>query len=218
MCYSPSFIFFFLVYHKKGKSDCFKTKKELLYKTDDSLVFFQKIKIEMSGKMKKYLKDPNLYLALAFVIMAILFFSSSQTYQQQSQVGTINKWLDSQPFREQLQGIAFEYGGKEISIQANGYSKFIEFFVRKGAHFFTYFLLGGSWFIGLVPRIKGLFLTGVVSCLAAAGYAGLDEFHQMATGGRTPLFQDVALDTLGALTAVVLCLLVFGLKKTKKRR
>ncbi len=62
----------------------------------------------------------------------------------------------------------------------------LNFFIRKGAHFGTYFLLGGSWFIGLVPRIKGLFLTAVVSWLAATGYAGLDEFHQMITGGRTP--------------------------------
>lgn len=167
--------------------------------------------------MKKYLKDSNLYLVLAFVIMAILFFSSSQTYQQQSQVGFLDKWLSSHPFEEQLKGIVFNYGGSEVSIQASGYSKFIEFFIRKGAHFTTYFLLAGSWYIGLVPRIKGLFLTGVVSWLAATGYAGLDEFHQMMTGGRTPLFQDVMLDSLGALTAVAICLLVFGLKKSKKR-
>ena len=63
-----------------------------------------------------------------------------------------------------------------------------------------------------MPRIKGLFLTAVVSWLAATGYAGLDEFHQMITGGRTPLFQDVMLDAMGALTAIVICLVVHGLK------
>lgn len=61
-------------------------------------------------------------------------------------------------------------------------------------------------------------LTAVVSWLAATGYAGLDEFHQMITGGRTPLFQDVMLDAMGALTAIVICLVVHGLKKNKKRR
>ncbi|MGK0550855.1 VanZ family protein [Enterococcus faecalis] len=168
--------------------------------------------------MKKYVKDSNLYLVLAFVIMAILFFTSSQTYQQQSQVGIIDKWLSHHPFEDQLKGVVLHYGGSEISIQANGYSKFIEFFLRKGAHFLTYFLLGGSWFIGLVPRIKGLFLTGIVAWLAASGYAGLDEFHQMITGGRSPLFQDVALDAAGALSAVVLCLLVCGWRKVRKKR
>ena len=168
--------------------------------------------------MKNYLKDSNLYLVIAFVIMAILFFSSSQTYEQQSQVGLLDKLLGSHPFEEQLKNISFQYAGSEVSIQASGYSKFVEFFIRKGAHFGTYFLLGGSWFIGLVPRIKGLFLSAVVSWLAATGYAGLDEFHQMITGGRTPLFQDVMLDAMGALTAIVICLVVHGLKKNKKRR
>ncbi|NSV41957.1 VanZ family protein [Enterococcus faecalis] len=168
--------------------------------------------------MKNYLKDSNLYLVIAFVIMAILFFSSSQTYEQQSQVGLLDKLLSSHPFEEQLKNISFQYAGSEVSIQASGYSKFVEFFIRKGAHFGTYFLLGGSWFIGLVPRIKGLFLTAVVSWLAATGYAGLDEFHQMITGGRTPLFQDVMLDAMGALTAIVICLVVHGLKKNKNRR
>lgn len=30
----------------------------------------------------------------------------------------------------------------------------------------------------------------------------------MMTGGRTPMFQDVMLDSIGALTAVVLCVLL----------
>ena len=51
--------------------------------------------------MKNYLKDSNLYLVIAFVIMAILFFSSSQTYEQQSQVGLLDKLLGSHPFEEQ---------------------------------------------------------------------------------------------------------------------
>ncbi|EOG92700.1 hypothetical protein SQ3_00659 [Enterococcus faecalis EnGen0212] len=57
--------------------------------------------------MKNYLKDSNLYLVIAFVIMAILFFSSSQTYEQQSQVGLLDKLLSSHPFEEQLKSFLF---------------------------------------------------------------------------------------------------------------
>ncbi len=64
---------------------------------------------------------------------------------------------------------------------------------------------------------RSVFLTAVVSWLVATGYAGLDEFHQMITGGRTPLFQDVMLDAMGALTAIVICLVVHGLKKKIKK-
>lgn len=167
--------------------------------------------------MKKYLKSGDFYIVVAFLIMAILFYSSSQTYEQQSQVGLLNKWLNGQPFKEQLQGISFIYAGDTVSIQAKGYAKFIEFFIRKGAHFGTYFLLGGSWFLGLNAKLKQPLLIAVVAWLSATGYAGLDEFHQMLTGGRTPLFQDVILDATGALTAVLFCLIVIGVKKMRKR-
>ncbi|MEI5994246.1 VanZ family protein [Candidatus Enterococcus mansonii] len=167
--------------------------------------------------MKKQLKNSNFYIIIAFLIMAVLFYSSSQTYEQQSQVSLLEKVLGNQPFKEQLKGISFHYAGSEISIKANGYAKFVEFFIRKGAHFGTYFLLGGSWFLGLNLKVKQPLLIGVVAWLTATGYAGLDEYHQMLTGGRTPLFQDVMLDSIGALTAVIICLLVISIKKMKKK-
>ncbi|MBP2097598.1 VanZ family protein [Enterococcus rivorum] len=167
--------------------------------------------------MKKIFRNKDVYIGIAFLVMAILFYSSSQTYEQQSQVGVIQKLLSGEPFKEQLKNISFIYAGDEVSIQAKGYVKFVEFFIRKGAHFGTYFILGGSWFLGLLPRIKSVWLTGVIAWLAATGYAGLDEFHQMMTGGRTPLFQDVMLDSAGALTAVALCLLIIGIKKLRKK-
>lgn len=149
--------------------------------------------------------------------MVVLFYSSSQTYEQQSQVTFLGKILGNQPFKEQLDTVSINYAGNEVSIQEKGYLKFIEFFIRKGAHFGTYFLLGGSWFLGLYLKIKQPLLIGIVSWLAATGYAGLDEYHQMLTGGRTPLFQDVILDSIGALTAVGLCLVIIAVKKLRKK-
>lgn len=154
--------------------------------------------------MKKLEKNSHLYLMIAFIVMALLFYSSSQTYTQQSLVSPLDHLLKHHPFEKQLQGICFQYDGNEVSIQAKGYIKFIEFFIRKGAHYGLYFILGGSWFLGLLPKIKSILLTGIISWLSATGYAGLDEFHQMITGDRTPSFQDVMLDSIGALTAVAI--------------
>lgn len=168
--------------------------------------------------MKKYVNNSNFYIILAFIIMAVLFYSSSQTYEQQSQVKLLDRILSAQPFEKQLAGISFNYGGSEVSIQTKGYSKFVEFFIRKGAHFFTYFLLGFSWFRGLNLKIKQPVLISVVAWLAATGYAGLDEYHQMLTGGRTPSFQDVVLDSAGALTAVLLCLIIGGIKHLLRKK
>ncbi len=60
----------------------------------------------------------------------------------------------------------------------------------------------------MFSQAKNLWLTAILAWLSATGYAGLDEFHQMMTGGRTPMFQDVMLDSIGALTAVILCVLL----------
>ncbi|MBE6171705.1 MULTISPECIES: VanZ family protein [Enterococcus] len=165
--------------------------------------------------LKKQRKNGNFYLVFALMIMAILFYSSSQTYGQQSQLSRIDAWFPNQPFKEALSGIQFTYGESVISIDHSGYSKFIEFFLRKGAHFGTYFLLGGSLYLGVFPKMKIWWLTGVLAWLSATGYAGLDEFHQMLTGDRSPMFEDVMLDSMGALTAVVICILFTFIKKRK---
>ncbi len=167
--------------------------------------------------MKNQFKNGNFFLAIAFIMMGILFWSSSQTYAQQSQIGLLEKVLHNEPLKESLGKISFNYAGSPVSIHHSGYFSFVEFFIRKGAHFGTYFILGSAWFLGLYPKNKLFFITACVSWLAATGYAGLDEFHQMLTGGRTPLFQDVFLDSMGALTGVLLCLLIVAIKNRKKR-
>lgn len=167
--------------------------------------------------MQKQLKNGNFYIGIALLMMVILFVSSSMTYQQQSQVSLIQKLLANEPLKAFLSQISFNYAGSEVSISAKGYVKFVEFFIRKAAHFMTYFVLGGSLYLGLLPKLKqkssvlGLFF----AWLAATGYAATDEFHQMLTGGRTPLFQDVMLDSCGALTA---CLIIIAYQAIRKRR
>ncbi len=157
---------------------------------------------EVSG-IKRLSRD-NWWLVLALVIMVLLFISSSQTYKQQTSVPFLERWLANEPFKQLLSGISFKYVVQEVSIASSGYFKFVEFFIRKGAHFGSYFLIGLGGYMGYKNRIKQTGLTIIVVWLAATGYAALDEFHQSLTGGRTPLFQDVLLDATGALTAIIL--------------
>lgn len=165
--------------------------------------------------LKESMKNGNFYLGIGFLMMAVLFYSSSQSYEQQSQIGLLSTLLKNQPFKESLSEFSFVYAGSEVSIAARGYFGFVEFFIRKLAHFGTYFILGGSFFLGLFPRIKSLWLAAFFGWLAATGYAGMDEFHQMLTNGRTPLFQDVMLDSAGALTAVLFCWLILGIRNKR---
>lgn len=165
------------------------------------------------NSIKKQMKNSNFYLVIAVLIMALLFYSSSQTYGQQSQVSRIEEWFPNHPFKQVFDNIRFTYGDGVVSVDHLGYGKFVEFFLRKGAHFGSYFILGGSLFLGVFPKMKIWWLTSVLAWLSATGYAGLDEFHQMLTGDRTPSFQDVMLDSMGALTAIVLCLIVGFVRK-----
>ena len=151
-------------------------------------------------------------------MMAVLFYSSSMTYHEQTSVPLLERSLHAQPLESWLSQFSFQYAGSEQSIKVSGYFKFVEFFVRKGAHFGTYFLLGLFSYLGLRPRLTGAGLAVIFSWLATTGYAATDEFHQMLTGDRTPLFQDVMLDSVGALTGIVLFLIIERLWRLKKRR
>ncbi|UUV98674.1 VanZ family protein [Vagococcus luciliae] len=167
--------------------------------------------------MKSKLSQSKVYIVISIVIMVILFYSSSKTYTEQSSVPLLQKWLASEPFASKLQNVVFHYGGNEVSIQAMGYFKFVEFFIRKAAHFFTFFILGGSLFLILHSKLKQSLFSLFFAWFSATGYAAMDEFHQMITGDRTPLFQDVMLDSIGALTACVMLViyLEFGRKKSR---
>ncbi|KRM73061.1 integral membrane protein [Lacticaseibacillus brantae DSM 23927] len=138
------------------------------------------------------------------MILLILFISSSMTYHQQTSVPWLARVLAGRPLAAQLNGIHFHYAGEVISITHLGYFKFVEFFVRKGAHVLTYFALGGSLAIGLKPYLRGRSAALVIPPIMVTGLAAYDEFHQLLTGDRSPMFQDVMLDTVAGLVAVVI--------------
>lgn len=144
------------------------------------------------------LQGTTIWYGIAFLIMAVLFYSSSQTYAQQSQIGTLHHVLANEPLKDVFAQFPIHYGG-DVRDASRNYFKYVEFFMRKFAHFSTYFIHKqlGNWFIA-----------AFIAWQAATGYAGLDEFHQSLTGGRSPMFADVMLDSTGALTAVVLVVIV----------
>lgn len=167
--------------------------------------------------MRLATKD-NLFIGLALAIMIVLFYSSSQPYEKQSITPVLDQLLAKEPLKNVLSNVQFTYAESEVSISALGYSKFIEFFIRKGAHFGTYFLLGLCWFLGLKNKMTSISLAALVSWFLTTGYAAVDEFHQGITPNRTPLLQDVQLDSIGAMTAIILALLFFFFHSPKKKR
>lgn len=147
------------------------------------------------------LKD-HVFLALPFVIMFLLYASSSMSYESQSLVSPLETILASKPFENFLMNIEFTYADSIVSVRNLGYFSFIEFFIRKGAHFFSFFFLGFFWFLGLRKRVRGDWLVIVLAILLSIGYAAFDEFRQVFHPERTGLMVDVFLDSTGAFAGV----------------
>lgn len=166
--------------------------------------------MKLTVKQKEYVA-----LGCAIFVMLLLFHSSAMPYREQSAVSLIDTLLSHQPFKKELQNIAFLYGGSEVSIVSLGYGQFIEFFLRKFAHFMSFLLLAYAWTYGLKSRLKEKWLLWIIVLLLCVSYAALDEFHQSLTPQRTPLLEDVLLDSTGALTGLMVATLVIG--KSKKR-
>ncbi|GEO78497.1 hypothetical protein FD29_GL001593 [Companilactobacillus mindensis DSM 14500] len=152
------------------------------------------------------------------LIELILFYSSSMIYKQQTSVPFLEKYVHGKPFYNGLKLIHFNYGGKVQSIENDGYYHFVEFFIRKGAHFGTYLILGVFLCLALYTYFQhNNFLRIFVPWMMATGLAAFDEFHQGLTGGRTPSVTDVILDSTGAFTGIVLLVVVLYLISRHKK-
>lgn len=154
----------------------------------------------------------NIFLALPFIIMFALYWSSSMSYQSQSLVSPLESILSGKPLENFISQFEFTYAESIISVESSGYVGFVEFFIRKGAHFFSFFLLGFFWQLGLRKRVREEWLVVVLSIFLCIGYASFDEFRQSFHPERTGLMADVILDSAGAIVGVVVAWLL-----TKKK-
>ncbi|MGE6487605.1 VanZ family protein [Paenisporosarcina sp. NPDC076898] len=149
--------------------------------------------------MKKYL--------WFLLILAVLFISSSQTYEESSLIPTLKQWLPEEPLKGVLSIIQIPYWDTTVSINERGYYHFVEFLIRKGAHILTFGALAIVSYFILKRYIRAFLITLMMAIM--------DELHQSSTAGRTATIQDVFLDAFGALLALTI---LFVLHKVRKDR
>ncbi len=149
-------------------------------------------------------------ILLHLVLLSIFFISSCQTYEQQTLLPTLEKYLAAKPLEGLLSFLHIPYYGTWVSVEERGYFAFIEFLLGKGAHLFMFGAVAIAVVI-LLPKPKFW-----VAFAITVGLALLDEFHQSLTGGRTPTGQDVLLDSIGAFFALSLWKLFMRMKHQKK--
>ncbi|WP_303964771.1 VanZ family protein [Sporosarcina ureae] len=141
-----------------------------------------------------------LSIIIILCIIGSLFVSSSQTYEQQSLIPTLENVLPNKPFEAALSALYIPYWDTTISIEGRGYYYFVEFLLRKGAHFVLFGLLAVGVFLSLPSRLPRFMIASIFTLLLACA----DELKQYLTGGRTATFRDVLLDMAGALTFLLI--------------
>ncbi|GAA0469529.1 VanZ family protein [Alkalibacillus silvisoli] len=132
--------------------------------------------------------------------MALIFYFSHQPAEESSELSgsVVDLVISIAPFIE-------------------GDSDWVHFLVRKGAHFFVYFVLGILVINGL--RVSGISIkrSALASVFICLLYAISDEVHQLYIPGRSGEVSDVILDTIGASVGVLVYLGVVRLGRKSGR-
>lgn len=99
------------------------------------------------------------------------------------------------------------------------YSKELQTFVRKNAHYFLYTVGGiilSVFFYAFLKENKKIYAFAI---LTGTIYAMSDEFHQKFIAGRTSRITDVGIDTLGVITGTILFMVFINiLIRSKKKK
>ncbi|WP_042142625.1 VanZ family protein [Paucisalibacillus sp. EB02] len=153
-----------------------------------------------------------LYWLLPTSWMAIVFFSSSTPYEKQDIKPILSDMIDLSILQPYVSWVSFQYNHSEVSINALGVNGLIEFFIRKGAHFGTFFILMILFYIAFRKTAKWpLHKILVISFFSTIAYAIIDEIHQGFTPNRTPYIGDVMIDGFG--TSIAYLILLFWKRK-----
>jgi glycopeptide antibiotics resistance protein len=143
------------------------------------------------------------------LILIVLFYSSGQTYEEQSLIPDLKRLLPNEPLEGLLSIFHIPYWGTIVSVEERGYHAFLEFLIRKGAHVFI--------FGALAAAIYYAFRKFKLSFILTVGIAVIDEYHQSLTGGRTPTIHDVMLDSFGAAMALIIIYILIKYVPVKKK-
>lgn len=164
-----------------------------------------------------------LYWLPTILWMSAIFYSSSQTYQQQDMRPWLHDKLPEQFIEEHFSEVKLTYDGNEISIATKGVAGFVEFIIRKAAHIFAFMILSILLLFAIWHTTKlSIWIKAILTLVGSFLYACSDELHQMYTGDRLPKFQDVVIDTFGSIIGIgvyfLIWYIVFTFKMSKLTR
>lgn len=139
-------------------------------------------------------------LLVLFVLAWMFLIFSFSSQNSSSSLRTSDKFL--------YKVVEVIKGHKLTAVERVRIKKKYVFFIRKCAHFFLYFILGGLIYVLLSIIIKSPIKPVILAILASFIYACTDEFHQLFVPGRTSAIFDIMVDTCGSMLAIALILFI----------
>ena len=169
---------------------------------------------------RKILKIISTIFALVWMI-TVFIFSSQDGTQTLNTSGAFIQVIDST-----LNNVESNNTNKTdtVNTQDNNnkkynYSKELQTFVRKNAHYFLYTVGGiilSVFFYAFLGKNKKVYAFAILTGML---YAMSDEFHQKFIAGRTSRITDVGIDTLGVITGTILFMIFVNiLIKSRKKK
>ena len=139
--------------------------------------------------MSKFLRNRDIWswLAVGFW-MGLIFYLSHQPATESSEL--------SQGFTAMI--IRFLAFIIPVTIDLDH----IHFLIRKGAHFFAYFVLGFLIMTALGSRLSSVAKRVLIAFAICLLYAISDEVHQLFIPGRSGEIRDVIIDSAGAIVGI----------------
>ncbi|CDQ18901.1 VanZ like family protein [Halobacillus karajensis] len=158
------------------------------------------------------------FALLPIGVMGLIFFFSSQPYEQQDLRPTMKIYIPLDLLKPLLEPIEFTYHGETVNVENRGVAGMLDFLIRKAAHLTVFFLLMASMFLALVYNTTWSFARVLtVSYIGTVLYACFDEYHQSLTPNRTPYAGDVVLDSFGGVIALLFIGFVYWRKKKRQQ-
>ncbi|AIC93536.1 MULTISPECIES: VanZ family protein [Shouchella] len=147
----------------------------------------------------------TIYSLFLLIAVSIIAFSSSTPYGNQDIRGMLSQlpihWIE----QTRIAHISFPYGERVISLESLSVESFVEFFLRKAAHFFSFLFIGliGTRLLGYFTRLR---YASALTFLFVVLYASIDEYRQSFTPGRSPMVEDVLVDTMGGIVGILIAM------------
>ena len=146
-------------------------------------------------KLLRFILKP-LSILPAILVMCMIFNFSAQDGDQSAALSTKVTQKVVAEINEHM-----EMGWDEA--QQAHYVERMNYYVRKTAHVTEYFVLAVTVAVPLyVYGVRGIWLL-VCAGIICVGYAGLDEYHQSFTVGRTATIRDVGIDSIGIFPGIL---------------